>query len=378
MVAPTILAHAVEDVRRQYLAPMYRGDVVACQLFSEPVAGSDLAGIQTKAAPRRRRVDPQRPEGVDVGRPLLRHRRDHHPDDHLPRQPPPGPDDVPGRHAGPRRGGAAPAPDDRRRLVQRGVLHRRAGPRRDAPGRRRPGLDGGAHHAHERAHGHRWRRRRRRPGPGRAPPGAGPPHGRGRRPPRAPAAGRRPHPALGQPLHDDAGHGQDAGRPAPGPGAVDAEAGPDQQHAEDLGAAHQRARAAPHRRHRRVGHLRLVRLRARRARACGWRAAPTRSCATSSARGCSACRRADGAADGARGGDPPAADGPQLRGPARSARRPGADPRPRPPGAVGRPHTGISLPRTRRAGAGGAVLGLHLPGRPAGRRSGGRACSGRR
>jgi alkylation response protein AidB-like acyl-CoA dehydrogenase len=49
MVAPTILAHAIEDVRRQYLPAMYRGDVVACQLFSEPVAGSDLAGIQTKA-----------------------------------------------------------------------------------------------------------------------------------------------------------------------------------------------------------------------------------------------------------------------------------------------------------------------------------------
>ncbi|HEV8628318.1 MAG TPA: acyl-CoA dehydrogenase family protein [Acidimicrobiia bacterium] len=49
MVAPTILAHAIEDVRRQYLAPLYRGDIVACQLFSEPVAGSDLAGIQTKA-----------------------------------------------------------------------------------------------------------------------------------------------------------------------------------------------------------------------------------------------------------------------------------------------------------------------------------------
>ena len=49
MVAPTILAHAVEEVKQRYLAPMYRGDVVACQLFSEPVAGSDLAGIQTKA-----------------------------------------------------------------------------------------------------------------------------------------------------------------------------------------------------------------------------------------------------------------------------------------------------------------------------------------
>jgi alkylation response protein AidB-like acyl-CoA dehydrogenase len=49
MVAPTILAHAVEEVRQQYLKPLYRGEVVACQLFSEPVAGSDLAGIQTKA-----------------------------------------------------------------------------------------------------------------------------------------------------------------------------------------------------------------------------------------------------------------------------------------------------------------------------------------
>ncbi len=49
MVAPTILAHAVEDVRHHYLPSLYRGDTVACQLFSEPVAGSDLAGIQTKA-----------------------------------------------------------------------------------------------------------------------------------------------------------------------------------------------------------------------------------------------------------------------------------------------------------------------------------------
>jgi alkylation response protein AidB-like acyl-CoA dehydrogenase len=49
MVAPTILAHAIPDVRERYLRPLYRGEMVACQLFSEPVAGSDLAGIQTKA-----------------------------------------------------------------------------------------------------------------------------------------------------------------------------------------------------------------------------------------------------------------------------------------------------------------------------------------
>ena len=49
MVAPTILAHAIPEVRERYLRPLYRGDIVGCQLFSEPVAGSDLAGIQTKA-----------------------------------------------------------------------------------------------------------------------------------------------------------------------------------------------------------------------------------------------------------------------------------------------------------------------------------------
>ena len=49
MVAPTILAHAIPEVKDRYLTSMYRGDTVGCQLFSEPVAGSDLAGIQTKA-----------------------------------------------------------------------------------------------------------------------------------------------------------------------------------------------------------------------------------------------------------------------------------------------------------------------------------------
>ncbi len=49
MVAPTILAHAQDHIKERYLAPMYRGDVIGCQMFSEPVAGSDLAGIQTRA-----------------------------------------------------------------------------------------------------------------------------------------------------------------------------------------------------------------------------------------------------------------------------------------------------------------------------------------
>ena len=49
MVAPTIHAHAQPHVQERYLPSLYRGDLVACQLFSEPGAGSDLASLQTKA-----------------------------------------------------------------------------------------------------------------------------------------------------------------------------------------------------------------------------------------------------------------------------------------------------------------------------------------
>ena len=49
MVAPTILAHGIPEVKEAYLAPLHRGDIIGCQLFSEPIAGSDLAGIQTRA-----------------------------------------------------------------------------------------------------------------------------------------------------------------------------------------------------------------------------------------------------------------------------------------------------------------------------------------
>jgi len=49
MVAPTILAHASDRAKDLYLEKLYRGDLVGCQLFSEPGAGSDLASLQTKA-----------------------------------------------------------------------------------------------------------------------------------------------------------------------------------------------------------------------------------------------------------------------------------------------------------------------------------------
>jgi acyl-CoA dehydrogenase len=49
MVAPTILAHASDLAREKFLRAMWRADIVACQLFSEPGAGSDLASLQMKA-----------------------------------------------------------------------------------------------------------------------------------------------------------------------------------------------------------------------------------------------------------------------------------------------------------------------------------------
>ncbi|HEC10204.1 MAG TPA: acyl-CoA dehydrogenase, partial [Acidimicrobiales bacterium] len=49
MIAPTIATHADPEVAAELLPQMYRGDIVACQLFSEPGAGSDLASLQMRA-----------------------------------------------------------------------------------------------------------------------------------------------------------------------------------------------------------------------------------------------------------------------------------------------------------------------------------------
>src|SRR5918995_929238 len=49
MLGPTIIAHGDEEQKQRHLGPMLAADEVWCQLFSEPAAGSDLAGIQSRA-----------------------------------------------------------------------------------------------------------------------------------------------------------------------------------------------------------------------------------------------------------------------------------------------------------------------------------------
>jgi len=49
MVAPAVLAHGSEDLKRRFLRPIHRGELLCSQLLSEPEAGSDLAGLKTRA-----------------------------------------------------------------------------------------------------------------------------------------------------------------------------------------------------------------------------------------------------------------------------------------------------------------------------------------
>jgi alkylation response protein AidB-like acyl-CoA dehydrogenase len=49
MAAPTILAFGSDEQKARWLRPLWTGEEVWCQLFSEPGAGSDLAGLATRA-----------------------------------------------------------------------------------------------------------------------------------------------------------------------------------------------------------------------------------------------------------------------------------------------------------------------------------------
>ncbi|MDO8361666.1 MAG: acyl-CoA dehydrogenase family protein [Actinomycetota bacterium] len=49
LVAPALLAHGSPELQAKYLPGIFRGELVVCQLLSEPEAGSDLAALRTRA-----------------------------------------------------------------------------------------------------------------------------------------------------------------------------------------------------------------------------------------------------------------------------------------------------------------------------------------
>ena len=154
----TLIQHATEDQVARWVRPALNQDVIWCQLFSEPDAGSDAAGIKTRGT----RVDGGwLVNGQKVwtsGRPRrqawLRHGA------HQPRRAEAQRDHDDGHRHGGRGCRGAPAEDDDGQLgVQRGVLQRRARPRRRRRRADRRRLDGRPGDA-----GQRERQHRRRPG----------------------------------------------------------------------------------------------------------------------------------------------------------------------------------------------------------------------
>src|SRR2546427_751235 len=49
MIGPLLLQEGSEELKREHLPPIVRGEIRWCQGYSEPGAGSDLAGLQTRA-----------------------------------------------------------------------------------------------------------------------------------------------------------------------------------------------------------------------------------------------------------------------------------------------------------------------------------------
>ena len=134
MCGPTVVVWGSEEQKQRYLRPLFTGEEIWCQLFSEPGSGSDFAGLSSRGVKDGEEwvVNGQKvwttlahlsKWGLLVVRtaPGGRQARRAH--------------GVRRRHAGPDRRDQAVAPDHRRGRVQRGVLHRHAHRRRRAAGR---------------------------------------------------------------------------------------------------------------------------------------------------------------------------------------------------------------------------------------------------
>ena len=142
MLVPTLLEMGTEDQKARWIAPTLRGEIIWCQGYSEPGAGSDLAALRTSAV-----VDGD--SFVINGQKIwtsTAHRADMM--FCLVRTEPGGAEacgdqlfDFPDEHAGYR--GAAVEDDDGRGRIQRGVFHRCAGAARQRRRRPRAGMGGG-------------------------------------------------------------------------------------------------------------------------------------------------------------------------------------------------------------------------------------------
>lgn len=65
LLAPTLIAHGTQEQKTRFLPPIAQGEELWCQGYSEPGAGSDLAGVRT-AAVRDRDTDSYRVTGQKI------------------------------------------------------------------------------------------------------------------------------------------------------------------------------------------------------------------------------------------------------------------------------------------------------------------------
>ena len=152
LAAPTILAHGAPELKATLLRRILTGEDMWCQLFSEPGSGSDLAGLTTRAdldgdewVVNGQKVWNTSAHHAELGLLLARTElgRDEAQGDHLLRRP----DAAGGRR------GAAIAADERTLVVQRGLLQRRTGARRQRDRGTGRGVGRGRHDVDVRAAG---------------------------------------------------------------------------------------------------------------------------------------------------------------------------------------------------------------------------------